>query len=126
MKSRFLFQKRFISVWEHIENFGLQSPSIQLNSRKFWLSHITVTDHNFKMSFFCSAAICFFDCSKLWIRINKRTKSIVLQMVFHFVFVISILQGTTAIYSTSACTRTLILFAFPHAAPMTCRVPNRV
>ena len=56
MKSRF-FHKRITAIWEHVGNFGLQSPSIQLNYSNFWLSHIT--DHNFKMFSWLSDAFFF-------------------------------------------------------------------
>ena len=59
MKSR-LFHKRIPAVWEHVGNFGLQSPSIQLNCSNFWLSHST--HHNFKMCVFLGSAVHLFLC----------------------------------------------------------------
>ena len=41
-------------IWEHLGNFGLQRPSIQLKCSNFWLSHIT--HHNFKMCAFLGSA----------------------------------------------------------------------
>ena len=58
-------------VWEHLGNFGLQRPSIQLKCSNFWLSHI-------------SAAKFIFACANLWVGVENRSKFIVLQIVPHF------------------------------------------
>jgi hypothetical protein len=54
------FHKRITAIWEHLGNFGLQNPSIQINCSNFWLSQ-------FKNVRFCllSAAELFFACANL-------------------------------------------------------------
>ena len=90
---------------EHAGNRGLQSLSIQLNCSNFWLSHIT---HHHTSQFqdvrfsWLSAANLFFACANLWIGIERRSKSIVLQMVLQIVLFFFAIYFTSkpTIYST--------------------------
>ena len=119
----FFFHRRITAVWEHAGNRGLQSLSIQLNCSNFWLSHIT---HHHTWQFqdvrfsWLSAANLFFACANLWIGIERRSKSIVLQMVLQIVLFFLAIYFTSkpTIYSTILAPD--FFLAFSHAAPMTC------
>ena len=120
MKSRF-FHKRITAIWEHVGNFGLQSPSIQLNYSNFWLSHIT--DHNFKMFSWLSDAF-FLVCANLWIGIEKNIKiHHAPNWCFNACF-LPFYKETNTIYSTIFVAPEHFFLAFPHATPTT-HAPNR-
>ena len=119
MKSRF-FHKRITAIWEHVGNFGLQSPSIQLNYSNFWLSHIT--DHNFKMFSWLSIAFFWFAPTS-GLALKKISKSIMLQIGVSMRVFLPFYKETNTIYSTFFL-HLNIFFAFPHATPTT-HAPNR-
>ena len=96
MKSRF-FHKRITAIWEHVGNFGLQSPSIQLNYSNFWLSHIT--DHNFKMFSWLSIAFFWFAPTS-GLALKKISKSIMLQIGVSMRVFLPFYKETNTIYST--------------------------
>ena len=114
VKSRFFFiggLRQFGNMQETVDYTACPSSSTVVISCNFWLSHIITHHHTSQFQdvrfSWLSAVNLFFACANLWIGIEKRSKSIVLQMVLQIVpfFFAIYFTSTPTIYSTIFGTR---------------------